>query len=132
MNPHGFLHTHLKRTCLPFHHFGILLFLIYNAYLSTVYMHSVAEIDSRSTLSENLTFSQLSPLAFDKSIRLLSNSTKNSTFSTIFLLASRVLGRVPLRHINIFNLQYLFYYKYFTVQNTWIYQKFSRLCNSCS
>ena len=29
MNPHGLLHTHLKRTCLPFHHFGIQL-LYYN------------------------------------------------------------------------------------------------------
>ncbi len=31
MNPHGLLHTHLKRTCLPFHHFGIQL-LYYNLY----------------------------------------------------------------------------------------------------
>ena len=37
LNPHGLLHTHLKRTCLPFHHFGILLFSFVGAVVTTPY-----------------------------------------------------------------------------------------------
>ena len=51
LNPHGLLHTHLKRTCLPFHHFGITKNYDYIIQFSNHCMHSVAEVDSRSTLS---------------------------------------------------------------------------------
>ncbi len=43
-NPHGFLHTPLKRTCLPFHHPGI-------RHLRRIFYFRVRLSDSEGTVS---------------------------------------------------------------------------------
>lgn len=54
LNPHRFLHTHLKRTCLPFHHSDIKI--MYSFYT----IHDTSKVvDALCALSQNVTFSHL-------------------------------------------------------------------------
>ena len=110
LNPHRFLHTHLKRTCLPFHHFGIVKILPYYYSIFNGTMHSAVDVSSRETLSSNDTQSFSSAeyhFGIVKNTTILFNFQWNYALSGgCFLKGNPLLerysivlvGRVPLRH----------------------------------